>query len=354
MNPFPFSPSFAVLPAALALSLGLGLMGCNQPESPAVANPSPAEQPADSPHTPTAFEHDWLALKAQGLSPKAMAEAAPALRAKYGLPPIESAAAPDGAVPAVVPDAGALQALGKTEVARFRDFEVKSSRIIFYFAHYRDVSVGAGQTLTINSGAVDPGTDPAVIAFYKTTGSADPAAYQVKIVAWNDDFSPYEGVNASATWQNNTGSAKVVRVLGYVYLPESSGKTSFSVMVTGNFGIVYYLSGETRFTSAAPVYDNYPDTHGACAGPLSSSIQLIKNVSAGYGSGILAFNRGTMTGGYIRETNATLKLDAVLPGGYPNMLLGFYEGKNFTFDDIDKLPYNDFFYNQTDNYHCPY
>jgi len=39
MNSFPFSPSFAVLPAALAISLGLGLMGCNQPESTVVAAP---------------------------------------------------------------------------------------------------------------------------------------------------------------------------------------------------------------------------------------------------------------------------------------------------------------------------
>ncbi|MBW8886464.1 MAG: hypothetical protein JF616_01800 [Fibrobacteres bacterium] len=353
MNPFSFSPSFTVLPAALAISLGLGLMGCNQPETPVAAAPSPAEQPADSPRAATAFEHDWLALKAQGLSPKAMAEAAPGLRAKYGLPPIELAPGQDEAAPAGVPEAVAPQGLGKTEVV-FKTFAAKLSRINFFFVHFRDVNVGDGQTITIHSGAVDPGTDPAVIAFYKTTGSADPAAYQVKIVAWNDDFSPYEGVNASATWVNNTGSAKMVRVLGYNYLGENAGKTSFSVMVTENSGAIDYLSSESRFTSAAPIYDNNPPHGSSCQGPFLSTIRLTKDYSAGYGSGILAFNYGSMTGAYIRETTASLNLDAVLPGVYPNMVLGFYEGKNFTIDDINNLPYSEFMWDQEDKYLCPF
>jgi hypothetical protein len=352
MNAFSFSPSFAILPAALAIGLGLGLIGCNQPESP-MATPSPAEQPAESPRAPTAFERDWLALKAQGLSPKAMAEAAPALRAKYGLPPVAQLASQERGIPTEVADAVAPQALGKAaSLGMFKYEGSKSGRVIFYFAHYRDVAVGPGQTLIISADAVDPGTDPVVIAFYKTTASANPAAYQVKIVAWNDDYS---GVNSSASWTNNTGSSKPVRVLSYVYAPENSGKTSFSVIIPSPFGGTFYSYHSTRFTSAAPIYDNQPINPYLCAspiGPFNSRIRLDKEISAGYGTGILAFNSGTMTGGYIRETSATLDLDAVLPGGAPNMVLGFYEGKNFTYDDIPNLPYSNFFYYQDDQYLC--
>jgi len=351
MNPFSFSPSFAVLPAALALSLGLGLMGCNQPESPVVANPSPAEQPADSPRTPTAFEHDWLALKAQGLSPKAMAEAAPALRAKYGLPPLDLPAEPDAAGPKGVPEAGATQALGKAAAGTFQSFQVKSGRILFNFVHYRDVSVAAGQTLVMTASASDAGTDPVLIAFYKTSASAAPSAYKATIVAWNDDYNG--GLNSYATWKNNTGATKSVRVMSYVYSQANAGKTSFTVVITASSGAPVYVTSENRYTSAAPIYNNDAIDYGSCLGPISTDIQLLKDYSPGYGAGMLAFNSKTMTGGYMRETDGYLALNAALPDGYPNMVLGFYEGKNFTIDDINTLPYSSFYYRQHDIYSCP-
>jgi len=203
----------------------------------------------------------------------------------------------------------------------------------------------------MSAGAVDAGTDPVLIAFYKTSASADPSAYKATIVAWNDDSNG--GVNSSDTWKNNTGSTKLVRVMSYVYLPANAGKTSFSVMVTNTWGLIGYLSAETRYTSAAPIYNNDAINKGACQGPLSSEIQLLKDYSPGYGAGVLAFNSKTMTGGYIRETDAYLALNSVLPDGYPNMILGFYEGKNFTIDDINTLPYSSFYYRQHDIYSCP-
>ena len=137
----------------------------------------------------------------------------------------------------------------------------------------------------------------------------------------------------------------------------TEGKTTFTLRIPPFGTAAAYNWSNTRFTSAVPYYVNYtPDTDfGACSGPSWSRIRLVKDYSKGYGGRRprLQFrdhDRRIYTGSF-----GYTVLGGVLPSGYPNMVLGFYEGLNYDIEDVEAglVPYSNFYYYQEDLYSCP-
>ncbi|MDB5051615.1 MAG: hypothetical protein JWO30_4686 [Fibrobacteres bacterium] len=334
-----------------SLSSLLFLTGCNtESVAPAPANSGP--EAIQSEGANPSFSRDMIDLKARETDPAALRAGIRTLFAKYGysLP-----ATADDALTSELP-AETIAPLAKSAAGPVTDYvQIRSTRINNYPALYKDVAVGANQTLTVRANEVDVGADPVAVAFYKSADGPNSAAYNVKIAAWNDDYGGF--ISSFFAWTNNTGSTKSVRVLAFAYQPENVGMMNLSVKVTYQQN-TYVSTSENKFVSATPVfeYNRSTDLYPSCSPATASRIQLSKQTSLTTGTGLLAFNPSTMNGGYIRQTSATLNLVEVLPAGYPRMFVGFWEADGFP--DVRKtppasLPYNYWIANQYNLMTCP-
>jgi hypothetical protein len=224
---------------------------------------------------------------------------------------------------------------------------VKSFDFAFNFAFKRTLTVPAGAGFSAWTNTIAP-ADPILIAFYRTSGAAGATAYTTQVVAYNDDRG--DGTrNADIRWTNATGSSKTVEVMLFAYSPATQGNTNL-VFIDPNSVIPRGYNNLPIRTSPVYLHTN-PGPFAGCTGSArASQIQLKHVVGGGFVSGILAFNRNTFRGGYIRENGTatqTLRLGDILPSGGGNFLLGFML-------DTDELGYEPtrFTAVQQDQYSC--
>jgi hypothetical protein len=300
---------FPNLHASVILALGLAFAGCQQaeiaPSSPAVPG-SPSAGPAGSSATLSGMHREIQAVKRQMKDP---AEAdAPA---DLGDP-----AAADHA-----PSPEATHPLGKTAAQTNVWITVKS----FAFAHNRAfkriLTVNPGRTFTAVANAIGS-SDPILVAFSRTSGSAASTAYTIQIHAFNDDRDS-GNLDAKISWTNTTPYVKEVHVMAFAQTESTRGRTDITITGQGLFPLYF---PNTPITSW-PVFNNTPTRPiGGCTNLQSSRIQLVYGEGGGHASGILAVNNVTGRGGAILENGTatqTLVLQDLLPGGGTSFLMGF-------------------------------
>lgn len=343
----------------LPLALGLALSACNRTEdsAPTVAGEPP--EIADAAPVNAAFAREASAIKSRETDPAKREAAMRDLMSRFGYPALPARASGPGAAPVPGSAPGALEKTAATEWT-----QVRGMNLFYPFAHSKVVSVPANGVLEAIANQGDAGSDPMLLAFYKTTSSGNAAAYWVKFVGYNDDRAA-GNLNAYFKWTNTTGAAKTIRVVSWSY-PGTYGVTNLTVRVTANgvasrFNSTLWVSGATEFETTSL----HPD-YAACTGPSASEIKLKRSPTSvtGYGHSLVAFNAGTMRGAFIRDTDYSLRLDEVLPPGGPSFLLGYFEGDGYqpdpmgiddaTLDALDAhYHFPLYFGSQNDRYACP-
>jgi hypothetical protein len=310
------------LPASLAAT-ALALAACNSPDRSAATAATPESQGPG-------FARDMIALKAKGLPDAEREEAIRALLARYGRAPAHAAPAiagePEGET--------APEPLAKTAATSW--LTVKTTSFTFPYVIKQEMNVAAGGTLTATLEAA-PGadfTDPFLLAYYQSSGIVGVKAYPIKVVGFNDDNG---GLNSSFSWTNNTGSVKLVTVIGFAYSPSTGGpmrmRTSYPPFPgpTGGIG----QESSLLIVSGIAKYDNEV-TKFNCLGPTNTRVSLTRVAgSSSLKHTAVVVNANTLTGAlaYGSTTTQNVSVGSVVASGYPNLFLTFVPWQDIDRDD---------------------
>jgi hypothetical protein len=306
-----------------ALGLGLALCACD----------SSVEEPAR-----VSMDEEITALKARVTDPVRADAEYRAILARHG----HAVKAPEAPVSPGIQAAEA--ALGKSAGMLTSYKTVKDFTFSYRFAYHTTLNVAAGSYINVSADRIEEPTDPVLVAFYKTGGSA--TAYTIRSPYFNDDRG--DGTrNAYISWTNNTGAAVSLEILAFAY----------SYLTTGVMKITITGPGVSRKeyleVAAYPEYTNsVPGPFEGCGSPEATKIRLQRLFGGGFMSGLFALNRGAMRGGFIRETSTdtqTLTLQDVLTNGSGSMLMGVML-------DTDEMAYEQTKFEgiQYDRYTCAY
>lgn len=329
---------------SIGLALCLVLGACDQAEK---ASTAPNSDPVVDPASLTSMNREITVLKQKQDDPGEVDAALREILTRYGyqVPPMAN--------PPSKPDLGPLQeepsaadagALEKTSALAVWK-TVKSFDFSIALAYSRWISVPANGTFTAYTNTFTP-ADPMLVAFYRTSGDANSTAYTTEIVAFNDDRG--DGTrNAYIKWKNTTGSTKTVLLVPFAYSASTTGQTNLTVIDPS--GLVRPLGKKPIFASPVKSHTN-PGPFPGCLGPVSSRIQLTRELGGGFASALIAVNNQSGRGGFILESEAatqTLALPTVLPGNSSNFLVGVLL-------DIDELAWEETRFNaiQQDRYSC--
>jgi hypothetical protein len=308
------------LPASLA-AVVLALAGCNAPDRPATTVAAPESRSAE-------FTRDMLALKAKGLPDAEREDALRALLARFGQAPAQVSPAivsePEGGTSAVPLEKAAAATSWKT---------VKTTPFTFPYVIKQEMNVAAGGTLTatLRAAAGADFTDPFLLAYYQSSGEVGFKSYQIKVVGFNDDDN---GLNSRFSWTNNTGSVKLVTVIGFAFSPSTGGpmvmNTSYPPFPgpTGGTG----LESSLLIVSGIAKYDNEVSKFN-CLGPTTTRVSLTRVGSTSLGHTAVAVNAKTLTGALVVGSTQTMDVGSLVASGYPNLFLTFVPWQDIDVDD---------------------
>lgn len=356
---------------ACPFALGLSLIAC-QTDNPQSAGERPIPSGVGVEETASrdaAYIREYAALKAEGLDPQAMGRAISGLAGRYGYLPYASA--PDeaefrgvsGALPD--PEPGLGKASASAGYMRAKLILRKSRRIRADYGFVQSFLVSPGQMIIAEAIAsannYDPysGTtrslppaDPFLVGFTSTGGSTKCCESRFRVVGFSDDVDPQAGVlNSAFSWTNNSDDLVQIDVAAFTYGTLTPGFMTLRVRI-GSGGSYPTKYNQERFVTAAPVYDNLANTDPVCTlGPSSTHLKLAKDASdvrpANFG--VIAVNTQTMRGAIVAEEFSSLTLDETLPGGYPNLVVGIYNG----IGRIPAPPQYSYLAQQYDLFSCP-
>ena len=311
------------LPASLAAA-ALAMAACNSPDR--------ATAPAAAPESRGAgFARDMAALKAKGLPDAEREEAIRALLASYGQAP---AYVPPKIVE-VPEEETAAGPLAKSAASTSWK-TVKTTTFEFPYVLKEEINVAPGGTLkaTLTAAPGQQYTDPFLLAYYQTSGLAGSKAYKIKVVGFNDDAEA-GSLDANFSWTNNTGSVKLVTVIGFAFSPSTGGamelRTSFPVY-PGPTGLIGTVSSYL-WVSGIAKYDNEAGKF-PCLGPTNTRVSLTRvSGSTAFNHTALAVDAKTLTGALVRASTQTMEVGSVVATGYPNLFLTFVPRHDYPVDD---------------------
>lgn len=355
---------------ACPFALGLLLIACqtDNPQS-AGEKPIPAGNGVEETASrEAAFIREYAALKAKGLDPRAMGRATSVLAGNYGYLP--NASAPDGAESRDVPvqpdpEAGLEKASASGDYMRTKLILRKSRRMRADYGFVQSFLVKPGQMIIAEAIASAnnydpysgntrslPPADPFLVGFTSTGGSTKCCESRFRVVGFSDDVDAQAGVlNSAFSWTNNSDDLVQIDLAAFTYGILTPGFMTLRVRIgSGDSYPVKY--NQERFVTAAPVWNNLANTDPVCTlGPSGTRLKLAKDASdvrpANFG--VIAVNSQTMRGAIVAEEFSTLALDEALPGGYPNLVVGIYNG----IGRIPAPPQYSYLMQQYDLFSCP-
>jgi hypothetical protein len=242
--------------------------------------------------------------------------------ARFEYPALPAIASPSAPVAVPLPE-------GSAKTAALSVVKTRSQFVIYHFGNTLVVTVPNGLWLEAVASRDDGSIDPILVAFYKTTGGANPAAYRVQLVGYNDDRA-VGNLDSYFRWKNETGSDKSVRLVSYAY-GATWGKETLSLRLMNGGFPVYQTSKTMYVTTHAGYQSDIPPDYASCTGPQGSRLQLERGLDSptGFGSSLLAFNLNTMRGGFIRDTDYILNLEEALPTTLYGVFVGYFEGDGY-------------------------
>jgi hypothetical protein len=197
-----------------------------------------------------------------------------------------------------------------------------------------------------------PPADPFLVGFTETAGDGSCCSFKFGVVGFSDDIDAAAGnFDGAFTWTNTSNDMVQINVAAFVYSTQTPGFMTLRVRI-GSGGVYTTKYNQERYVNAAPVYDDLANTDPNCTvGPSGTLLRLQKNVSNTPPAGfvILGVNAGTLRGAMVAEEFNSLVLDEVLPGGYSNLLVGFYNG----IGRVPTPPANSYMAQQWDLFSCP-
>lgn len=332
-------------PVTTAFALGMALCGCDpsgdDPSSRA-HDPDAAARPGDI----TPMDREITALKTRENDPAHLDTEYREILSRYGY----AVSVPAETAPAAPPASPGPEQVTDGPLAKSAAFftswkTVKNFDFDFAFAYMHKMVVANNASITASADRVASPTDPVLVAYYRTSGTAASTAYTIRSVGYNDDKGDGSR-NSFLSWTNTTGATVTLEIMVFAYSSSTTGKMNMSF--TGP-------NSTTKLTlnvQAWPQLKNSnPGPFAGCSSPQATQIQLKRKTGGGFGSGLLALNRGSMRGGFIWETGAsdtqTLALQDVLTNGAGSFMLGVML-------DTDEFVYEDtrFAGIQQDKYTC--
>jgi hypothetical protein len=294
---------------APAIALSLALCACDPSgDTPDAAVPSSEFSPMD---------REITALKGRESDPARLDAEYRGILSSHGYEvPAPALPAPLGPVSVEEPEPAAEGPLAKASAFVITWKTVKDFPFNYAFAYLHKVSVANNATVTATANRVSAPTDPVLVAYYKTGGTA--TAYTIRAVYYNDDRGD-GSLNSYITWKNTTGATVNLEIMAYAYSSASTGQMKLTFTGPGAKTVTANVLAYPELFNSNP--GPFPD----CGFPQATQIQLKRRVGGGFQSGLLALNRGAMRGGYIQESGddlQTLFLDDVLTNGSGSFMLG--------------------------------
>lgn len=272
---------------AAGFAFGLFLTGCNTADSNS-ANPEDRSPIGTTDLTGSSdFDRDLIAAKRGKAGTAEGLRAIEAVLTRYGVPYLPLNPPVEQFEPIASPAAKAAVFTFSTTV---RNFTADNDIHTFY----KDVTVKAGKTLTVEAVGTAATADPYLVAFYPDGVSGTETGYSVKFVAAHDDISN-ENRNSQFSWKNTSASNKTISIVCFNYLPENRGTVNINIVVNGSS-----TSYPNRWLGGKVVYGGTPNpaVPAGCA-PFFTRVTEKNRFAGGFRAAALVMDFDAMKGGII-------------------------------------------------------